>query len=429
MNPHYNKTYNKTVEILSIGSELLLGNIVNTNARWIAEQLSTLGLDHFRQTTVGDNSKRISELVKEISYRSNLLIITGGLGPTPDDITTKSVADTFHEPLYARENLWKEIKIKLGNKKSHIHNLGLKKQCFFPKKAEIINNPRGIAPGMIWQPSKNFTIMTFPGVPNEMKAMWKESAYEYIKSNFSDRSFLYSNTIKLVGIGESTVAEKIDALLRLDNPTVAPYASLEEVKLRITAKAESLSEAEKLIKPIKQVIEKNFSTKIYGENDDTLSATIIKELQKRNETIVFAESCTGGLLSSYLTSVSGSSRVFKGSVIAYSNELKNSLLNVPKHLLINFGAVSEQVAESMAIGAKDILKSDWAISVSGIAGPEGGNESKPIGLVYISISGPNSKTFNIKKVYNSLRDRNEIQKLSVIDCLNTLRLVLISSKK
>ena len=422
----FNKEIKEGVEILSIGTELLLGNIVNTNARWIAEQLSILGLNHFRQTTIGDNAERLSQLVKEISMRSNLLITTGGLGPTPDDLTTESIAKAFNQKIYARESIWEEIKMKLSQKKPYITNLSLKKQCFFPKDAQIINNPKGTAPGMIWKPKENFTILTFPGVPDEMKVMWEETAYNFIKSNFSDGSIFFSNTLKLTGIGEATVSETIKDLLELKNPTIAPYASLEEVKLRITTKAKSVSEAKLLIKPIKKELKETFSKNIFGEDNESLQSILVKELIKRNESIVFAESCTGGLLSSYITSVSGSSKVFKGGVIAYSNELKHSLLDVPINLINNFGAVSEEVAESMSIGVKNKLKSDWAISVTGIAGPNGGSDSKPIGLVYIAITGPNNKTIKIKKQYNHLRNRNEIQRLSVNDCLNSLRLILLS---
>lgn len=429
LNHPSNKEDNKGVEILSIGTELLLGNIVNTNARWIAEQLSTLGLNHFRQTTIGDNAERLSKLIKEISTRSKLLITTGGLGPTPDDLTTESIAKAFDQPLFAREPIWEEIKKKLCHKKSYIENLSLKKQCFFPEDAKIINNPNGTAPGMIWQPKENFTILTFPGVPDEMKAMWEASAFNFIKSNFSDGNIFFSNTLKLTSIGESTVAEKIKNLLDLKNPTIAPYASLEEVKLRITSKAKNSYEAKLLIKPIKKELYEKFSTYIFGEDNENLPIVLIKELINRNESIVFAESCTGGLLSSRITSISGCSKIFKGSIIAYSNELKNLLLNVPKELLNTYGAVSEEVAESMAIGAKNKLNSDWAISVSGIAGPNGGSESKPIGLVYIAITGPNNETVTIKKQYNPLRNRNEIQRLSVNDCLNSLRLILLSNKK
>jgi len=419
----------KGVEILSIGTELLLGNIINTNAQWISEQLSQLGLNHFRQSTVGDNCDRIIKAIQEISKRSNLLITTGGLGPTPDDLTTEAIAKSFNVSLFERPHLWDEIKQKLSNSKLQDNSSSLRKQCFFPKNAQIINNPRGTAPGMIWEPVKGFTILTFPGVPSEMKTMWEETAYDFIKTKFSDNYSFFSNTLKFAGIGESSVAEKINDLLNLKNPTVAPYANLGEVKLRITARAKNDLEAKNIIKPVKEKLKKEFSKFIFGEDNDTLPSVLIKELNKRDQTIVFAESCTGGLLSSSLTSISGSSQVFKGSIVSYSNELKNSLLNISEEKLTKYGAVSEEVCESMAINVKEKLGADWAISISGIAGPYGGSQDKPVGLVYISIAGPNNHITNIKKLFNSTRNRQEIQTLSVNVCLNSLRLILLSNSK
>ena len=419
----------KGVEILSIGTELLLGNITNTNAQWISEQLSQLGLNHFRQSTVGDNRDRIIKVIQEISQRSNLLIITGGLGPTPDDLTTEAIATSFDVSLFERPHLWDEIKQKTSNSKLQDNSSSLRKQCFFPKNAQIINNPRGTAPGMIWEPIKGFTILTFPGVPSEMKTMWKETAFDFIKTKFSDSYSFFSKTLKFSGIGESSVAEKINDLLNLKNPTVAPYANLGEVKLRITARAKNEVEAKNIIKPVKEKLKKKFPTFIFGEDNDTLPSVLIKELAKRNETIVFAESCTGGLLSSSITSISGSSQVFQGSIVSYSNELKNSLLNISEDNLKKYGAVSEEVCEAMAINVKNRLGADWAIGVSGIAGPNGGSQEKPVGLVYISIAGPNNHITNIKKIYNSTRNRIEIQTLSVNVCLNSLRLILLSNSK
>jgi len=419
----------KGVEILSIGTELLLGNIINTNAQWISEQLSQLGLNHFRQSTVGDNCDRIIKVIQEISKRSNLLITTGGLGPTPDDLTTEAIAKSFNVSLFERPHLWDEIKQKLSNSKLQDDSSSLRKQCLFPKNAQIINNPRGTAPGMIWEPIKGFTILTFPGVPSEMKAMWEETAFEFIKNNFSDSYSFFSNTLKFAGIGESSVAEKINDLLNLKNPTVAPYANLGEVKIRITARAKNDLEAKNIIKPVKEKLKKDFSKFIFGEDNATLPSVLIKELTKRNQTIVFAESCTGGLLSSSLTSISGSSKVFKGSIVSYSNELKNSLLNISEDKLKKYGAVSEEVCEAMAINVKKKLRADWAISISGIAGPNGGSQDKPVGLVHISISGPNNHITNIKKLFNSTRNRIEIQTLSVNVCLNSLRLILLSNSK
>ena len=417
----------KGVEILSIGTELLLGNITNTNAQWISEQLSKLGLNHFRQSTVGDNCDRIVKVIQEISKRSNLLITTGGLGPTPDDLTTEAIAKSFNVSLFERPHLWDEIKQKLPNSKLKDDSSSLRKQCFFPKNAQIINNPRGTAPGMIWEPIKGFTILTFPGVPSEMKSMWEETAFEFIKNKLSDGYSFFSNTLKFAGIGESSVAEKINDLLNLQNPTVAPYANLGEVKLRITARAKNELEAKNIIKPVKEKLKKKFSQFIFGEDLDTLPSVLIKELAKRNETIVFAESCTGGLLSSSITSISGSSQVFQGSIVSYSNKLKNSLLNISEEKLEKYGAVSKEVCQAMAINVKEKLEADWAIAVSGIAGPDGGGQEKPVGLVYISISGPNNYITNIKKIFNSNRNRIEIQTLSVNVCLNSLRLILLSS--
>ncbi len=422
--PHYIE-----VEILSIGTELLLGNIVNTNARWISEELSSLGLNHFRQSTVGDNAKRISKIVKEISLRSNILITTGGLGPTQDDLTTQSIANSFNASLVWRKYLWDEIKKKLSLSGSKFNNSSLKKQCFFPKNAQIINNPRGTAPGMIWKPIESFTIMTFPGVPSEMKEMWKETAVDYLKNNFSDGYIFFSSTLKFSGIGESAVSEKIETLLKLKNPTIAPYANLGEVKLRITARAKNELEAKKIIKPVKEELKKIFSKFIFSENNDDLSSVLIKELIKRKESLAFAESCTGGLLSSSITAISGSSQVFKGSIISYSNEIKKSLLNIPENVIKKFGAVSKEVAQNMAINAKEKLNSDWSIAISGIAGPSGGSTEKPIGLVHIAIAGPNNQIINIKKIFSNTRNRIEIQRLSVNVCLNSLRLILLSNRE
>ena len=428
LNPLSNTSPKKTVEVLSIGTEILLGNIVNSNSQWIAEELSALGLNHFRQTTIGDNLNRISNLITEISKRSSLLITTGGLGPTPDDLTTEAIAKAFNNKLQEREYIWNDIKKKLNNNSSINENSILKKQCLFPEDALIINNPRGTAPGMIWKPTKEFTVMTFPGVPEELKEMWRESGREYINQNFSENKIFFSKTLKFAGIGESSIAEEINELLSMRNPTVAPYANIGEVKIRITAKAKNNSEAKRIIQPIKEKIINKFPTFVFGEDRDTLASVIVSELSYRKQSLAFAESCTGGLLSSFITSIPGSSKVFKGSIVAYKNEIKNSILNVPNNLLMTHGAVSKEVAQSMAIGLQKLLKSDWGIAISGIAGPEGGTKEKPIGLVYISIIGPNNKIQNIKKLYNPIRNRIDIQRLSVNECLNSLRLILLSNK-
>ncbi len=426
LNHQSNKLKPYNVEILSIGTELLLGDIVNTNSQWIAIELSHLGLNHFRQSTIGDNKSRISNIVKEISVRSDLLITTGGLGPTPDDLTTEAIADAFNAEISEREYLWDEIKRKISRNDLDINNSNLKKQCIFPKDAEIINNPNGTAPGMIWHPKEGFTIMTFPGVPNELKSMWRSTANEYIRKNFSNNKIFLSSTLKFCGISESTMSERIENFLNLENPTVAPYANLGEVKLRITAKAKNKNEAENLINPIKEKLKDKFSQYIYGEDEDTLASTVLRIMGMRKESLGIAESCTGGLLSSSITSIPGSSNVFKGGIVAYTNELKESLIGVSNETINKFGAVSEETVKAMAIGVRQKLGSDWSIAISGIAGPQGGSRNKPVGLVYIAISAPNKEIFITKKLFNPIRNRQEIQILSVNECLNQLRLILLS---
>ncbi len=415
---------NINVEILCIGTELLLGNIVNSNARWLAEQLSSLGINHYRQTVIGDNFTRLKQVIKEASNRCQVVITTGGLGPTPDDLTTEAIASAFNTPLIKREDIWEEIEKKLiiSGKSPSKNN---ETQAYFPKKSVTIDNPTGTAPGMIWSPLKDFTILTFPGVPSEMKKMWKASGETWFKNNIQNEAIYLSRVLKIVGISESSLAEDIDDIIFNQNPTVAPYASLGEVKLRITAKASNYIEAENLIKPIESELCKRVASKCYGTDNDTLSSVLINLLRERKETLSVAESCTGGLLGAELTSISGASDVFLGGVIAYNNSIKENFLGVPKKLIENHGAVSQQVVESMAKASLKNFGSTWSIAISGLAGPNGATEDKPIGLVHIAIAGP----FGIQtkqQLFNASKGRHNIQKLSVIYSLDRLRLLLLA---
>ncbi len=410
-------------EILSIGSELLLGNIVNSNSQWIAEQLAILGIPHYRQTVIGDNPKRLKETILEVSNRSEILITTGGLGPTPDDITTKVIADTFNTNLEERSDILFDLKNKLKNKDRNLSE-SQKKQSLVPKGAEIIKNYSGTAPGIIWSPKDNFTILTFPGVPSELKEMWAKEAVKWlIKNNFS-KKIISSKVLHFAGISESLLADKIQHLLKGNNPSVATYASSGEVKVRITAKGHNLEEVNRSIKPIEKELNQITGLKCFGVDNETLEEVVIKLLISRKETIAVAESCTGGGIASQLTKVSGSSKVFYGGVIAYNNLIKQSLLGVPKEMINTHGAVSKQVVEAMASGVQKIFKVNWAITVSGIAGPTGGNNLKPVGLVNFCIKGPKT-LFSWEERFGSNRTREDIQKLSVINALDRLRLSII----
>tara|TARA_B100001996_G_scaffold35025_1_gene26140 strand:+ start:1247 stop:2539 length:1293 start_codon:yes stop_codon:yes gene_type:complete len=411
-------------EILCIGSELLLGNIVNTNAAWLAEQLTILGIGHFRQTVIGDNSFRLKEVILEASNRSRILITTGGLGPTLDDITTEVIAEAFNTPLEERHEILIDLKNKLRNRNSRL-SASQKKQCLVPEGSQIINNHTGTAPGIIWSPKDGFTILTFPGVPSELKEMWtREGAQWLINNNFS-KNIISSKVLHFTGISESSLADKIPHLLKNHNPTVATYASTGEVKIRITAKGDNLDEINKFIEPIKQELMQITGSKCYSEDNETLEELIYKLLLERKETIAVAESCTGGGIGSRMTKVPGSSRIFHGGVIAYNDLIKQEVLDVPKETINTFGAVSKQVVEFMARGVQKKFKTNWAISVSGIAGPTGGSKLKPVGLVNFCIKGPNT-LITWEERFGSNKTREDIQKLSVLNALDRLRLSIIS---
>ena len=410
-------------EILCIGSEILLGNIVNTNSQWIAEQLAILGIPHFRQTVIGDNPARLKEAILESSNRSQILITTGGLGPTPDDITTKIIADAFNTPLEQRNNILMDLKNKMKNKYSKLSE-SQKKQSLVPKGAKIIHNYSGTAPGIIWSPKDNFTIITFPGVPSELKEMWSKEASSWLINNNFSKKIISSKVLHFAGISESLLADKIPHLLKANNPTVATYASTGEVKIRITAKGDSLEETNRSIKPIEKELTKLTGLKCFGVDNTTLEEVVIKLLLSRKETIAVAESCTGGGIGSKLTKIPGSSKIFYGGVIAYNNSIKQDILEVPEEIINTHGAVSKQVVEAMAKGVQKKFKANWAISVSGIAGPTGGSKLKPVGLVNFCIKGPKT-LITWEERFGSNKTREDIQKLSVLNALDRLRLSIL----
>ena len=410
-------------EILCIGTELLLGNILNTNAKWLAEQLAILGIQHYRQTVIGDNPVRLKEVVLEASKRVQILITTGGLGPTQDDITTKIISEAFNTPLEQSNDILIDLKQKSRNKDNSLSE-SQKKQSLIPKGSKIINNYSGTAPGIIWSPKDDFTILTFPGVPSELKEMWlKEGSKWLIKNNFS-KDIISSKVLHFSGISESSLADKIPHLLKNKNPTVATYANTGEVKVRITARGNGLDEANRFIDPIEKELVKLTGLKCYSKDNETLEELVFKLLLKREETVAIAESCTGGGIGSKLTRIPGSSKIFHGGVIAYNNLIKQEILNVPEEVINTFGAVSKQVVESMARGVQKKFKVNWAISVSGIAGPDGGTKFKPVGLVNFCIKGPNT-LITWEERFGSNKTREDIQKLSVLNALDRLRLSIL----
>ena len=417
------KQHQYGTEILCIGSELLLGDIVNTNAQWLAQQLAIMGVPHFRQTVIGDNPKRLKEAINEASNRARILITTGGLGPTEDDITTQAIAETFNTPLEQRNDILLDLNKKLRNKNSRLSE-SQKKQSWIPKGSKIINNYSGTAPGIIWSPKKGFTILTFPGVPSELKEMWINQGAKWLINNNFSKEKISSKFLHFSGISESSLADKIPHLLQKKNPTVATYASTGKVKVRITAKGEDLDETNRSIKYIEKELIKLTGDKCFGVDNETLEDIVFKLLLQRKETIAVAESCTGGGIGSVLTKIPGSSKIFHGGIIAYNNAIKKELLDVPEEIINTFGAVSKEVVESMAKNVQRKFKVDWAISVSGIAGPTGGSELKPIGLVNFCIKGPKT-LITWEERFGSNTTREDIQKLSVFSALDRLRLSIL----
>ncbi|MDA0257808.1 MAG: competence/damage-inducible protein A [Cyanobacteria bacterium] len=412
------------VEILCVGTELLLGDILNGNARWIAERLAALGLPHYRQTVVGDNQERLAAVAREASERCRVLITTGGLGPTPDDLTTESLAAAFETPMEERPELWEEIQAKLSAGGRMVAPSNRRQACL-PHGAEVLPNPLGSAPGMVWSPRPDFTILTFPGVPSEMRAMFEATAEPWLRQHGGAAGVYVSRLLRFSGIGESNLAEQVSDLLEGTNPTVAPYAALGDVKLRLTACASTQSEAEALLDPVEQDLRSRTGRYCYGRNDDSLASVVIRLLQDAKQTLAVAESCTGGGLGAALTAVPGSSSVFQGGVIAYSNAVKQALLGVPLDLLEDHGAVSDPVVAAMAEGARKRLGTDWAIAISGIAGPGGSSVQKPVGLVHLGIAGPDGCVASAER-FGDRRGRAAVQQLAVIRSLDRLRLRLLS---
>ncbi len=413
-----------SAEIICVGTELLLGNILNSNAQFLAQQLAMLGIPHYHQTVVGDNRERLKQVIEIAGARSQILIFTGGLGPTPDDLTTETIAEFFGVPLVERSEVLEDIASKYAQR-GRIMTPSNRKQALIPEGAEVLPNPAGTAPGIIWQPHPNLTILTFPGVPGEMRRMWQDTAIPYLKSIGWGKQIIYSRMLRFWGIPESALAEKVVTFFDLPNPTVAPYAGQGEVKLRISALASSPTEAKELINPVEEKLRQIGGLDCYGADDDTIASVVGKLLLNAGATLSVAESCTGGGLGQMLTTIAGSSNYFVGGIISYDNQVKVSLLGVNPEDLAQHGAVSAVVAQQMAKGVQKLLGTSWALSITGIAGPGGGTDAKPVGLVYIGLAAPDKNTESFKYQLGSQQERSLIRQMSACQALDRLRRKLL----
>lgn len=413
-------------EIICVGTELLLGDILNSNAQFLAQELAKLGIAHYYQSVVGDNPKRIRRVVETACDRANLLIFTGGLGPTPDDLTHEALAACFGVELVEHPEILTDIAQKFAQR-GRVMTPNNRKQAFLPEGASVLTNSGGSAPGIIWQPRPNLTILTFPGVPAEVKYMWQDVAVPYLKHAGWVQKTVYSRLLRFWGISESVLAEKVQPFFDLQNPTVAPYANLGEVKLRISALADSEAAAITMIAPIEQQLREIGGIDCYGADDDSLASVVGQLLQANGATLSVAESCTGGGLGAMLTTISGSSTYFWGGVISYDNQVKVGFLGVNPEDLAQSGAVSHPVAQQMAAGVRDRLQTTWGLSITGIAGPTGGSDEKPVGLVYIGLAGPNHVT-SVEYRFGSGRGREWVRHLSACSALDQLRREILAQK-
>ena len=405
------------VELVSVGTELLLGNIVNTNARYLSEKCAMLGLSVYYQTTVGDNEERLAEVIKTALNRSDIVILNGGLGPTEDDLTKETCAKVMGLPLVTDQHTEERLKeYYKGRKKEDLPESNWK-QAVIPEGAVVFDNGNGTAPGLVVEQNGK-TVILVPGPPNELYPMMEKQICPYLQKK--NEEVILSQMVKICGFGESKVEEMIlDLIDKQTNPTLATYAKQGEVHLRVTARAATEEEAKKLLKPMVKEIKKRFGEAVYTTDEkETLTDVVVKLLKKHELTVTTAESCTGGLLAGTLVGVPGVSEVFREGFVTYSNKAKRKLLDVSKSTLKKYGAVSAQTAKEMAKGGVFATDADICVAITGLAGPAGATPEKPIGLVYIACY------MNDKVHVEEFRfkgDRQKIRERSVVQALDVLR--------
>lgn len=371
-------------EHIAVGSEILLGQILNAHARTVSLAFANEGFFLFHHVAVGDNLERIQNVFKQAAERSNVVVVTGGLGPTEDDLTREALAGFLGRGLTLDLAAVAEIESFFAGRHRAMPEVN-RKQGMLIDGGEFLSNPNGTAPGQYVE-ADGVHYFLLPGPPLEMKPMLDNYVLPRLKALFPGSSALVSRTLHFCGIGESTVNEQVTDLLSLSNPTVAPLASEGEMMLRVTAVADTADAARAEIAPIEAKLRSQFAPYLYGVDDDSLASVVGDRLKERSETLAAAESCTGGLLSSMITAVPGSSVYFYGGVVSYDNSVKSGLLGVSEETLRDHGAVSEETAREMALGVRATCGTTYGVSITGIAGPDGGTAQKPVGLVYIGLA-------------------------------------------
>ena len=372
-------------EIICVGTELLLGDVVNTNAADIARGLAHLGINVYHHAVVGDNPDRLRECLRDAFSRSDIVLLTGGLGPTYDDLTKETVAAHFNRKLVMDEASLQTIEgfFKRVGREMTDNN---RKQAMMPEGCIVLQNPNGTAPGCIIEGPDGKLAVMMPGPPREMRPMFDGPVTDYFQRRFGGDGVLVSRTINFFGVGESALEARLrDMLINATNPTIAPYAKTAECQLRVTARAATEGEARKLIDPVVREIMAVYPDDIYGLDYHTINEAVVDVLTQKKRTFACAESCTGGLVAQRIVDVPGASAMFLGGVVAYSNTLKQAALGVAENTLRTHGAVSRECALEMAHGVRRLTGADIGVSTTGVAGPGGGTERAPVGRVYVAV--------------------------------------------
>lgn len=373
-------------EIIAVGTELLLGNVANTDAQFVSEQLSSIGVDVLYHSTVGDNAGRLREVIDIARTRANLLVFTGGLGPTYDDFTKVTVCEAFGVKLVRHPEMLEEIRHYFETVLRKEMTPSNEQQADLPEGCHIIHNPVGTAPACIFE-KDGITVAMLPGVPKECRYLTEHELIPWLKNK--SEGVIVSHDLRIFGIGESALQDMIGDLMDgAVNPSLAPYAKTGEAMLRLTAKAETAEEAEELMAPLFWDVRGRLGEYLYGVDVESLEQRVLQLLKKENLTFAAAESCTGGLIAKRITDLPGASAVFRGGVVSYTNGVKAGVLGVPQELLDTYGAVSQPVAKAMAEGVRRITGADLAVSVTGVAGPDKDDRGNEVGTVYVGFAHP-----------------------------------------
>lgn len=405
-------------EILSVGTELLLGDILNTNSQFLSEELARLGISVLRHTTVGDNPERLSEAVSTALGRSDIVIATGGLGPTADDITREICCREFGFELVLDEGIAEAIRSYFSRKGAAMPETNLR-QAYIPVGGTVFTNENGTAPGLGMKKNGKCLVI-LPGPPYEMAPMYKKYVVDFIKE-YSD-GIIVSHTVRTMKIGESAMAEICSDLLEKENPTVAPYAKKGEALLRVTARARTEAEAEALCKPIIEEIKNRLGEYVYGIDSESIESRVVALLKENRLTVATAESCTAGYISKRITDVPGASSVFECGAVTYSNKIKEKLLGVRHSTLEKFSAVSRETALEMASGIRRASGADIGISVTGIAGPDSDESGKPAGLSFVAIDAEGYSECDMVETGRNDREYNRF--VSASRALNLVRIYI-----